>query len=226
MKVTLTNIISFVIKKTYFWKHFTPHAMDYSFLGDPEAIAEILATAEPEHRAMQSAEGWDDKTLAIHIATCRNRGSKNSYAQEEHEWKERVLRMSDEDLEMEDDVIRAKVEADGLAEYRAMSDEERGKAAHAIIKKLKWSKVRLAFTKQERESREEKKRYLDRLQHMSPEVYTAEIDAITEQLAKLNEEILGLPFNAELSEENKRKAKIIEAKYKCLLEERKRRAEK
>ena len=200
-------------------EHFTPHAMDYSFLDDPNAIAEILATAKPEHRAMQSAQGWDDKTLAIEIVRIRHKN-------EEHEWKERVLRMSDEDLEMEDDVIRAKVEADGLAEYRAMSDEERGKAAHAIIKKLKWSKVRLAFTKQERESREEKKRYLDRLQHMSPEVYTAEIDAITEQLAKLNEEMLGLPFNAELSEENKRKANIIEAKYKCLLEERKRRAEK
>ena len=46
--------------------------MDYSFLGDLNAIAEILATAEPEHRSMQSARSWDDKTLALHIATDRH----------------------------------------------------------------------------------------------------------------------------------------------------------
>ena len=200
--------------------------MNYSFLDDPNAIAEILATAEPEHSAMQSAQGWDDKTLAIEIATSRHRASHKTTAQVEDEWKERVMRMSDEDLEMEDDVIRAKVEADGLAKYRAMSDEERGKAAHAIIIKLKWSKARLAFTKQERESREEKKRYSEFLLHMRPEVYNAEIDAVTEQMAKLNEEIMGLPFNAELSKEKKSQIKINEGKYTCLIQEWNRRAPK
>ena len=58
--------------------------MDYSFLYDPNAIAETLATAEPELRAMQRARGWDDKTLAIEIATIRHKN-------EEAEWKERVF---------------------------------------------------------------------------------------------------------------------------------------
>ena len=77
-------------------------AMDFTFLDDPIAIAEILATAEPAHRALQRANGWDDKTLAIEIARIRQ--------SEEEEWKERVIRMSDEELTHEDDVIRAKID--------------------------------------------------------------------------------------------------------------------
>ena len=206
--------------------------MDYSFLGDPNAIAEILATAEPEHRAMQSARRWDDKTLALHLATDRHlesvRRDEKAHAQEEEEWKERVLRMSDEDLEMEDDVIRAKVEADGLAEYRAMSDEERGKAAHAIIRKLKWSKVRLAFTKQERESREEKKRYLERLQSMSDAVLEEEMIAITAQFNENTAKIDELPIVHEpsVSEGIIGRAWLLKAKHACLIQEHKRRAEK
>ena len=107
-----------------------------------------------------------------------------------------------------------------------MSSEERSNSSWKILTLLKRSKVRLAFTKQERESREEKTRYLERLPAMSDEVFSAEIDAITEQLAKINEEIMGLPFHKELSKENERKAEIIEAKYTCLIQERNRRAEK
>ena len=133
--------------------------MDYSFLDDPNAIAEILATAEPEHRAMQYTQGWDDKTLAIEIVRIRHKN-------EEHEWKERVLRMSDEDLEMEDDVIRAKIDPEVEA-HRAMSEQDREKTTGRFLRMLKWAKRRLDFTKQERESREEKKRYSLRLSRMS-----------------------------------------------------------
>ena len=61
--------------------------MDYSFLDDPGAISEILASAEPEHRAMQRARRWNHKTLALHIATNRHRESvlrdEKAHAQEE-----------------------------------------------------------------------------------------------------------------------------------------------
>jgi hypothetical protein len=137
--------------------------MDYSFLGDPEAIAEILATADPEHRAIQHAQEWDDKTLAIHIATRRHREGlllmrliQEKHADEEEEYKERVLRMSDDDLEMEDDVIRAEVNPDIVA-HQAMSEHDKEKNLTRFVKKLRWAKTRLALTKQERESREKKK---------------------------------------------------------------------
>ena len=210
--------------------------MDYSFLGDLNAIAEILATAEPEHRSMQSARSWDDKTLALHIATDRHLESvlrdEKAHAQEEEEWKERVLRMSDEDLEMEDDVIRATVEAYGLAEYRAMSGEKRRKTAPVIINKLKWSKVRLAFTKQERESRGWKKRYSERLQCMSNAELNEEMIAITAQLNDNTAEIglagLRVRMGAEprVSEGIRGQARLLKAKHTCLIQEHKRRAPK
>ena len=193
--------------------------MDYSFLDDPGAIAEILASAEPEHRAMQRAQGWDDKTLAIEIATTR-------FKNEEAEWKVRVLLMSDEDLEQEDDRIRAKVDP-YVEEYRAMSGEERGKEEMlTMIEKMKWAKRRFAFTKKERESREEKKRYSERVQPMSTEVFTKEIEAITDQLQNHNQELMALPFNAEPSvrEEIERRTKLLEAKYEVVSKERNRRA--
>ena len=205
--------------------------MDYSFLGDLNAIAEILATAEPEHRSIQSARSWDDKTLALHIATDRHLESvlrdEKAHAQEEEEWKERVLRMSDEDLEMEDDVIRAKVEAYGLAEYRAMSGEERRKTAPVIINKLKWSKVRLAFTKQERESRGAKW-YSERLQCMSNAELNEEMIAITAQLNDNTAEIDELPIVHEprVSEGIRGQARLLKAKHTGLIQEHKRRAPK
>ena len=123
--------------------------MDYSFLDDPNAIAKILATATPKHRAMQTAQGWDDKALAIEIARIR-------HVNEEEEWEERAMVMSDEDLEIEDNIIRAKLDP-CINEYRAMSGVQRDQEASAMIMKLKWSKSRLVFTQQERQFREEKK---------------------------------------------------------------------
>ena len=207
--------------------------MDYSFLGDLNAIAEILATAEPEHRSIQSARSWDDKTLALHIATDRHLESvlRDEKAHAQEEWKERVLRMSDEDLEMEDDVIRATVEAYGLAEYRAMSGEERRKTAPVIINKLKWSKVRLAFTKQERESRGAKW-YSERLQCMSNAELNEEMIAITAQLNDNTAEIglagLRVRMGAEprVSEGIRGQARLLKAKHTCLIQEHKRRAPK
>ena len=180
---------------------------------------------------MQSARRWDDKTLALHIATSRHCESvirdEIAHAQEEEEWKERVLRMSDEDLEMEDDVIRAKVEAYGLAEYRAMSGEERRKTAPVIINKLKWSKVRLAFTKQERESRGAKW-YSERLQCMSNAELNEEMIAITAQLNDNTAEIDELPIVHEprVSEGIRGQARLLKAKHTCLIQEHKRRAPK
>jgi hypothetical protein len=125
--------------------------MDYSFLDDPNAIAEILATAELEHRAMQSAQGWDDKTLAIEIVRIRHKN-------EEEEWEDRVMRMSDEDLEMEDDIIRAKIDPD-VKKHRAMSEQDKEKNMTRLLRMLKWAKRRLNFTKGERDFREEKKKF-------------------------------------------------------------------
>ena len=164
--------------------------MDYSFLGDLNAIAEILATAEPEHRSMQSARSWDDKTLALHIATDRHLESvlrdEKAHAQEEEEWKERVLRMSDEDLETAYAVIRAKIDPD-IEAHQAMSDEDKEKKGYMIrfIKKMKSAKARLAFIQQERESRGAKKRYSERLQRMSDAILEKEMIAITAQYLSL-----------------------------------------
>ena len=146
--------------------------MDYSFLDDPNAIAKILATATPKHRAMQTAQGWDDKALAIEIARIR-------HVNEEEEWKERAMLMSDEDLEIEDDIIRAKIDPN------VKVSEQR----------LSWVKKRLNFIKRERERRElekirylQKNSYLQRLQLMTDEVFLAEFDTIRKEYDKNREE--------------------------------------
>jgi hypothetical protein len=184
--------------------------MDYSFLDDPNAIAEILATAEPEHRAMQSAQGWDDKTLAIEIVRIRHKN-------EEEEWEDRVMRMSDEDLEMEDDIIRAKIDPD-VKKHRAMSEQDKEKNMTRLLRMLKWAKRRLNFTKGERDFREEKKRYSLRLSHMSDEDLRTESNTISEQCEELYAEHL-----VEHTEEIRHKGKYLEAKYRVLKEERTRR---
>ncbi len=177
--------------------------MDYSFLDDPDAIAEILASAEPEHRAMQSAQGWDDKTLAIEIATSRHRESNKSHAQEEEEWKERVLRMSDEDLEMEDDVIRAEINPVIVA-HQAMSDEDKEKNMLRFVKTLRWAKTRLAFTKEERESRAEKAVFKERVKRANKvaDLISQKVKDETEAIfPKLHEKHLLDDFMLEIMEE-------------------------
>ena len=67
---------------------------------------------------MQSARGWDDKTLAIEIATIRHTRTRKPSG------KSVFLRMSDEELEQEDDVLRAKPDP-CVAKYRAMSGAQR-----------------------------------------------------------------------------------------------------
>ena len=207
--------------------------MDYSFLDDPVAIAEILASAEPEHRAMQSARRWDDKTLALHIATSRHCESvirdEIAHAQEEEEWKERVLRMSDEDLETAYAVIRAKIDPD-IEAHQAMSDEDKEKKGYMIrfLKKMKSAKARLAFIQQERESRGAKKRYSERLQRMSDAILEKEMIAITAQYNKNTEEKIELPIVHEphVSEGIMGRAWLLKAKHTCLIQEHKRRAPK
>ena len=127
----------------------------YDFLDDPIAIAEILAIAEPAHRALQRANGWDDKTLAIEIARIKHKN-------EEEEWEDRVMRMSDEDLEIEADITGAKIDPH-VKEHQAISEQDKDKNLMRFLKMLKWAKRRLNFTKREREFREENKRYSQRL---------------------------------------------------------------
>ena len=154
--------------------------MDDSFLDDPNAIAKIVATAEPEDREKQRLAEWDDKTLAMLIAKRRHRESQGVYrAHEEQEWEDRVGRMSDEDLEIEDDIIRAKIDPN------VKVSEQR----------LSWVKKRLNFIKRERERRElekiryfQKSRYLQRLQLMTDEVFLAEFDTIRKEYDKNKEE--------------------------------------
>ena len=154
--------------------------MDYSFIDDPNAIAKIVATAEPEDREKQRLAEWDDKTLAMLIAKRRHRESQGVYrAHEEQEWEDRVGRMSDVDLEIEDDIIRAKIDPN-------VEVSEQG---------LSWVKKRLNFIKRERERRElekirylQKNRYLQRLQLMTDEVFLAEFDTIRKEYDKNREE--------------------------------------
>jgi predicted RNA-binding protein with PIN domain len=68
--------------------------MDYSILDDPNALAELLASATPEQRVLQRAREWDDQTLAIEIAMI---GHREKWT----EWRKRVLRMSDHELTQE-----------------------------------------------------------------------------------------------------------------------------
>mgnify|MGYP003631466168 CR=1 FL=1 len=91
----------------------------------------------------------------------RHRNRKN----EEEEWEDRVMRMSDDALEMEDDITRAKIDPE-VEEHRAMSEQDREKTTGRFLL-LKWAKRRLDFTKQERESR--------RLSRMSDEDLETEI---------------------------------------------------
>ena len=193
-------------------------AMDFTFLDDPIAIAEILATAEPAHRALQRANGWDDKTLAIEIARIRQ--------SEEEEWKERVIRMSDEELTHEDDVIRAKIDP-CVGKYRAMSGVQRDQVASAMIMILKWGKNRLAFTQQERQFREEKNRFSQRLPSMSDEVLRAELKSVDEQISRHCQKLMSLPFNGEphVREEIERRSRMSEAKHEVLIKERNRRGQ-
>ena len=206
-------------------EHFTPHAMDYSFLDDPDAIAEILASAEPEHRAMQSAQGWDDKTLAIEIATKRH--NKGVFDSMWKDWKERVVRMSDEDLEMEDDVIRAMVDP-YVKDFQAMSEDDKRKASSSVREKIRWLKKVYAFTKDVRVAREDKKKYSKRLQLMSNYGFQKEIQTLDQQLTELNKNIAGTPSNADQSVHlgNVYQMKTLEAKSHLVCDERNRRAEK
>ena len=199
--------------------------MDYSFLDDPDAIAEILASAEPEHRAMQSAQGWDDKTLAIEIATKRH--NKRVFDSMWKDWKERVVRMSDEDLEMEDDVIRAMVDP-YVKDFQAMSEDDKRKASSSVREKIRWLKKVYAFTKDVRVAREDKKKYSKRLQLMSNYGFQKEIQTLDQQLTELNKNIAGTPSNADQSVHlgNVYQMKTLEAKSHLVCDERNRRAEK
>ena len=175
----------------------------------------------------------DSKTLALHIATSRHCESvirdEIAHAQEEEEWKERVLRMSDEDLKTEYDAIRAKIDPEVEA-HQAMSDEDKEKDGYMtrFIKTMKWAKTRLAFIQQERESRGAKKRYSERLQRMSDAILGEEMIAITAQFNKNTEEKIELPIVHEprVRDEIQGRAWLLEMKYTCLIQEHKRRAPK
>lgn len=146
--------------------------MDYSFLDDPDAIDEILATAEPEHRAMQSARRWDDKTLAIEIVRIR-------YKNEEEEWEERVLRMSDEELTEEVKSMNRDVQR-----YMHCPTTD-SVLVTRNLRKLKHFKKRRDFIKKKQEPRQAKKKFTERIQRMSDPVLSTEVTHLQAQQKKL-----------------------------------------
>ena len=86
--------------------------------------------------------------------------------------------------------------------------------------KLKWGKDRLAFIQQEREFREEKKRYSQRLPAMSDEVLRTEIVTITEQLKIHNDNLVSLPINHDITrKEIERRSKMLKAKFELVVDE-------
>ena len=146
--------------------------MDYSFLDDPDAIAEILASAEPEHRAMQSAQGWDDKTLAIEIVRIK-------YKNEEEEWEDRVMRMSDEELTKEVKSLNRDVEP-----YMNCPDDD-SVLVTRNLRKLKHFKKRRDFIRKKQEPRRAIKEFTERIQRMSDPVLSVEITHLQTQQKKL-----------------------------------------
>ena len=106
------------------------------------------------------------------------------------------MRMSDEDLEIEDDIIRAKLDPH-VKEHQALSREDQEKTSYRFITIMRRAKARLSLTKREREFRAEKKKYAEGLTRMSDKVFLEEVKAVTKEMNRHCEELMALPFNAE-----------------------------
>ena len=186
--------------------------MDYSILDDPNALAELLASATPEQRVLQRAREWDDQTLAIEIAMIRHREKWT-------EWRKRVLRMSDHELTQELKSLTADLEPH-VEEYRSDPDRD-SKRLQTFLKKLRHTKARKDVIREEQAFRNAEKVFTKRVQRMSDGVLSEEIMALVEQLKKLSQDH-GEGSN---TEDLRRRSKAIDRKLAIVKEEQVKRAE-
>ena len=186
--------------------------MYFSNLDDPNALAELLASATPEQRLLQKAREWDDQTLAIEIAMIRQREKWT-------EWRERVLRMSDQELTQELKSLTADLEPH-VEEYR--SDLDRGsKKLQTFLKKLRHTKARKDVIREEQAFRNAEKVFTKRVQRLSDVELSEEMKALVKQLKKLSQDF----DEGSNTEELRRRSKAIDRKLAVVKEEQVKRAE-
>jgi len=186
--------------------------MYFSNLDDPNALAELLASATPEQRLLQKAREWDDQTLAIEIAMIRQREKWT-------EWRERVLRMSDQELTQELKSLTADLEPH-VEEYRSDLDRD-SKQLQTFLKKLRHTKARKDVIREEQAFRNAEKVFTKRVQRLSDVELSEEMKALVKQLKKLSQDF----DEGSNTEELRRRSKAIDRKLAVVKEEQVKRAE-
>ena len=186
--------------------------MYFSNLDDPNALAELLASATPEQRLLQKAREWDDQTLAIEIAMIRQREKWT-------EWRERVLRMSDQELTQELKSLTADLEPH-VEEYRSDLDRD-SKKLQTFLKKLRHTKARKDVISEEQAFRNAEKVFTKRVQRLSDVELSEEMKALVKQLKKLSQDF----DEGSNTEELRRRSKAIDRQLAVVKEEQVKRAE-
>jgi len=186
--------------------------MYFSNLDDPNALAELLASATPEQRLLQKAREWDDQTLAIEIAMIRQREKWT-------EWRERVLRMSDQELTQELKSLTADLEPH-VEEYRSDLDRD-SKKLQTFLKKLRHTKARKDVIREEQAFRNAEKVFTKRVQRLSDVELSEEMKALVKQLKKLSQDF----DEGSNTEELRRRSKTIDRQLAVVKEEQVKRAE-
>ena len=186
--------------------------MYFSNLDDPNALAELLASATPEQRLLQKAREWDDQTLAIEIAMIRQREKWT-------EWRKRVLRMSDQELTQELKSLTADLEPH-VEEYRSDFDRD-SKKLQTFLKKLRHTKARKDVIREEQAFRNAEKVFTKRVQRLSDVELSEEMKALVKQLKKLSQDF----DEGSNTEELRRRSKAIDRKLAVVKEEQVKRAE-
>lgn len=186
--------------------------MYFSNLDDPNALAELLASATPEQRLLQKAREWDDQTLAIEIAMIRQREKWT-------EWRKRVLRMSDQELTQELKSLTADLEPH-VEEYRSDLDRD-SKKLQTFLKKLRHTKARKDVISEEQAFRNAEKVFTKRVQRLSDVELSEEMKALVKQLKKLSQDF----DEGSNTEELRRRSKTIDRQLAVVKEEQVKRAE-
>ena len=186
--------------------------MYFSNLDDPNALAELLASATPEQRLLQKAREWDDQTLAIEIAMIRQREKWT-------EWRKRVLRMSDQELTQELKSLTADLEPH-VEEYRSDFDRD-SKKLQTFLKKLRHTKARKDVIREEQAFRNAEKVFTKRVQRLSDVELSEEMKALVKQLKKLSQDF----DEGSNTEELRRRSKAIDRQLAVVKEEQVKRAE-
>ena len=186
--------------------------MYFSNLDDPNALAELLASATPEQRLLQKAREWDDQTLAIEIAMIRQREKWT-------EWRKRVLRMSDQELTQELKSLTADLEPH-VEEYRSDLDRD-SEQLQTFLKKLRHTKARKDVISEEQAFRNAEKVFTKRVQRLSDVELSEEMKALVKQLKKLSQDF----DEGSNTEELRRRSKTIDRQLAVVKEEQVKRAE-